>query len=551
MPFFEFSSNRSYRTVLLSMLGSVLLGLSTFNCTPTRNRPQRKIFRLALFSEPYSLDPRKNRDVSSSTIQNILFEGLTQLLENGEIEWAQAKNATISEDGLIYTFYLRKTEWSDGNPVTAKDFENAWKQSISPSFASASAFLLSPILNAPAILRGELPVDQLGVVAIDERTLRVQLSKPVPYFLSLVSMCPFFPIPTHIERANSRWAMDPNPRQFVSNGPFKLSIYKKNENYVFEKNPNYWDVSHIKLEKIYAYFIGDETTCLQMFEAKEIDYLNSFFTPLSLDNLGNYKKNNKLITYPTAGTIFCSFNLKHPYLQNQKLRKALSLGVDRSSIVSNISQMNESPAYRLIPPILSPDPTYKCVEPFNPELAQTLFNEGIDELGLTLEEIENEFVLSYENNQQNRRIAQTIQQYWEDLFGIKVTLKGAVDLIHLGNLEQRKYFIAIDYWLAHYIDPTCILNRFKYRQSKKNFPGYENERYISLLEQAEETSNSVLRNQLLEQAEEIIASDCPLAPIFHFNVITLQSEEFEEIKVNPIGTPIFKNIRPIESAHVY
>lgn len=542
--FFSSSFRRNRRTVFLNILWSFLFAFLFFSCSHKQGSSQKMILRMAFFSDPQTLDPRKNRDISSSMAQNMIFEGLTRLSENGHVEWAQAEKVTISEDGLVYYFYLRDAYWTDGHPVTADDFEYAWKKCLDPSFVSSSSFLLSPILNASAILRKELSTEKLGVRAIDKKTLEVKLSNPTPYFLSLVSFCTFFPIPKHIETLNPGWAVHFECDNFISNGPFKLSQWKKNELFAVQKNLSYWDADHVHLHGIHVNIIADEKTCLQMFETKEIDYLNTCFIPISLDSLEVFKKKDCLRINPVGGTVFCSFNLTQIFLKNKKIRKALSLAIDRQSIVANISQMDEIPATRLIPPILSSNPELCLLELFNPSLALVLFQEGLAELNTTVDQFKEQFILSYENSEKNRRIAQTIQQQWKQILGIEVKLAGTEDYIHLEKLEHRDYSIALDYWAAHYMDPSCILNRFKDSQSKKNYPGYENAEYIAILNRAEQTPDISFRNQLLEQAEEIISSDLPIAPIFHFNVVTLQSDRFETIEVTPLGGPILKKIRP-------
>jgi oligopeptide transport system substrate-binding protein len=529
------------------------LGFCAIACSSPA--PEKKsLLRTVFSSDPSTIDPRKNGDYFSSMFQKMLFEGLTRLEENGNVEMALAEKVSVSEDGLIYTFVLRDAVWNDGHPVTAHDFAYGWKKVLDPAFGAPCAFLFYPITNASEALKQEVSMDQVGIEAIDPKTLKISLSHPTPYFLSLISLCPFFPIPKHIDEAYPNWDRDSDfPKHLVSNGPFRLVQWDRNNKIFVEKNPSYWDRKNVFLDSIEIFIIPDEKTVLRMFEAEEIDLINSLSTPLSPDEVVHLKQESSseatysLQSAPLGATSFCTFNITHPLLQNLLFRKALSLSINRPSIVQNITQMGEEPAHRYVPTSMAKSRPLKLMEIYDPHLAKTMFTKALTELkeqGVPVDSLLNTLIFSYDNKELSRQIAQAIQQEWEENLGLTVTLQENDFKTHISNLQRRHYAIALESWGVHYLDPSSILDRFKYGHSPKNYPGFENKKYISFLNVAQRMSDPALRLEILEKAEALIVNEMPLTPIFHFNQILLKSNRFTNISATPLGEVLFRNIKP-------
>jgi oligopeptide transport system substrate-binding protein len=500
------------------------------------------VMKTAFASEPLTLDPRKNADIYSSFAQKMLFEGLTRLEEEGKVEWGVAKSVAISEDLRTYTFTLRTAQWSDGTPITAYDFEYAWKKVLDPSFGAPSTFLFYPIENAQKASLGEVPLEQVPIRALDAHTLQVRLSHPTPYFLSLISFCCFFPAPKHIAEANPHWAMDGTP--LVSNGPYKLVEWVHNTKLSMKKRESYWDARSVSLDGIEIQIIPDEKTALRMFEKGELDLLGSLTTPLSLDDLGRLKQEKQLQVSAIGGTCFTTFNLSHPLFCNPKIRKAFSLATNRQSITQGVLQMEETPALEYMAPAITGKEASRLIDDCNPLLAKTLFLEGLAELHRSSDSLE-PITLSYLGNEQYRRLALCLQQQWQKALGVPIKLQELEMKSLMKALEEKRYTVALFFWAAHYLDPMSILDRFKSKQGKKNYPGFEKQEYVALLEAAQTSIDPKMRDDFLMQAEKMMIEEMPLSPIFHFKQGFLQSRRIEKICISPIGDPLYKQIQPV------
>jgi len=518
------------------MMKKLLLLISVVLAACSSSPQQSSVLKTAFSSDPSSIDPRKNRDFFSSFFQKLLFEGLTRMEEGGKIEMALAKSAEISSDGLMYRFHLRDAVWSDGRPITAGDFEYTWKKVLDKKTGAPCAFLFYPILHAAEAFKGEVPIDQVGIRALNDKTLEIVLSHPTPYFLSLISFCPFFAIPKHVDQAHPAWDLE--TEHLVCNGPYRLVTWERNNRILVEKNPKYWNRGQVSLNGVEILIIPDEKTALNMFEQGEIDLLNSLTTSFSPDELVHLKPETK----PLGATSFCTFNLEHPFLKNRSIRNALSLAINRAAIVENITQMNEQPASRFLPSIVAPSQK-QLMQSYNPSLAKTLFSQGLTELNQqqlpTLH-------LSHNTSELSGRVAQAVQQEWKEALGLEVELEELDDKSLMAQVSSRHYTIALETWALHYLDPVGILDRFKYKASSKNYPGFENSEYIALLDKAQHTNDAALRLNLLEQAETIIVHEMPLAPIFHFNQVLLKNNRFTNIHATPLGDVLFAKVKPGE-----
>jgi oligopeptide transport system substrate-binding protein len=246
---------------------------------------------------------------------------------------------------------LIDAQWSDGTEVTAFDFEYAWKTILSPAFHSESASDLYIIKNGQDAKMGRVSMDAIGIRALDAKTLQVDLTHPVPYFPGLTAGHLFFPIPKHIAEKSPNWA-DSASSLYVSNGPFLLKKWQRNNKILLEKNELYWDKDAVQLTKISFSLIEDENTELAMFENQEIDWCGTPFSSLPLDALPSLKKKDKVIIHPISGTYYYVFNTKLFPFNNVHIRRAFSLAINRQMITENIMQSGQLPATALIPPTM-------------------------------------------------------------------------------------------------------------------------------------------------------------------------------------------------------
>lgn len=492
--------------------------------------------RISFNSIPSSVDPGTCGDLASSSLVYLLYEGLTRS-SNGVPEQALAEKIEISNDRLTYLFYLRPSNWSDGRPVTAYDFERSWKKVLDPQFPSIWPSLFYPIKNAERAHKREVSADQIGVYALNDHTLKVVLEYPTPYFLTLTTFLCYLPSPSYSEQKLNI--------PLISNGPFLLQSVIACSKFILSKNKNYWNSQKIKLDEIQIDIIRSEATALQMFENGELDLVGGIEAPLPLDSLPNLRKQYCFSFAPIPATTFCSFNTHHPLLKNKNLRKALSCAIDRDSITKNITQMEETAAVRPVPPLLSQNPNRQFYPAFSPEQAQKFLNQALEELGIEKKQL-NQLVLLFSFSETNRKIATTLKSFWEETLGISVSLECCEKQALRERLFKNNYDVALYFWLAQFEDPIAILERFQDPENLKNTPHWHNEDYCRFLTLANEALTLETRSLYLEMAEEVFCEEMPLAPIYHWSNGWICQPSIKEISAMPSGLIQFERISKAE-----
>lgn len=526
------------KRILLALLALVFLG----SCCCGTKKNFRQTLRLNIPSEPATFDPRKGGDVVSSFFHFLLFEGLTRMNADGSTTPALAERIELSEDKLVYRFYLKDACWSDETAITAHDFEKSWKNILDPSFPSLNAHLFYPIKNAEKVKRGELPMTELGIYARDAKTFEVHLEHPTPYFLELISFCVFFPVPSNVDESNPHWAYRvPEPEQFLCSGPFILKKWKHQNEIVLVKNPHYWRNEKVQLEGISFAMVNNEMTALQMYERGELDMVGYPLASLPVDAIPKLVEKGLLHIRPTAATTFCAFNVEKPPFNNAKIRKAFSLAINRRDLVKNITQLNEPIATQAIPPILRKGKVLSFFKDGSIEEAQQLFEEGLEELGMTAEEF-GEITLQYATSDANHQIVQAIQQQWINVLGVRVTLQSLEKKLLLNNLAKRNYQIAHALWAAQYNDVMNILERFKSKANVKNYPGWENAEFAQLLEESFYEEDLDKRLAVLEKAEQIFLEEMPIAPLYHVTAGFMTKPHIRNFGMGLLGNGYFEQI---------
>ncbi len=470
--------------------------------------------RLNMYHEPLTLDPRQGSEMVGSAMHFMLFEGLMRMNPDGSITPAQAKSIEISDDRLTYTFHLRGTQWSNGTAVTAADFEKAWKKILSPDFPAANAHLLAPIKNAEKAKQGLVPIDEVGVHATNSQTLVVHLEHPTPYFLELISFCVFFPVPHQVDESEPHWMEKTGP-EFVCNGPFKLTIWKHQNELVCEKNPLYWESSQINLNTIHINIVSNEATVLNMYENGEIDMMGLGICPIPNDVLARYYKQGLLKTYSSPGTTILSFNVEKFPFNNKNIRKAFAYAIHRHEIVDNVTLLGEDVATDLIPPCLRKSAPIVYFKDHDIEKARELFQRGLKELGITEDQFPT-LTYYYSFSGVNHKLAQVLQQQLLQKLEIQIDLQQVEHKVLLDLLKSRNYELAQSFWIAQYNDPISILERFKYKTQAKNYPGWEHPEYIRLLEKSASDKTPEERLKTLQTAEALLLEEMPLVPLYHW-----------------------------------
>lgn len=501
-----------------------------------------QVLRFNLYSDPPTLDSRQAIDSTSINVLLNLFEGLTRVGPDNMPHPAIAEEIHISEDKLTYTFTLRESFWTNGDAVTSGDFLYAWQKILDPEFPSTLAYKLYVIKNGAKVKEGILPKEELGITAPDAKTLVVTLEHPTPYFLELTSFPTYFPVNKKIDEQFDGWSAEAGP-SFVSNGPFMLKSWNHESDLSFVKNPSYWDAATVNLEGIDFVMVDDTMTEFYMFEMGELDWAGSPLSNLPSEMLPALQKEGKLNSYSTVGTYYYKLNTEHPPLQNKKIRQALGLAIDRRAIVKHILQANQLPATALVPPLLNWRPSTNYFTNADHEKAKVLFEEGLEEQGLNRSALP-ALVLSFNSNREHQKIAQAIQQQWQELLGIRVDLENCDWKSYLSKVNKQDYHIARTAWVGDYNDPISFLEPYKYKDNPhtggNNETGWENPEFTALLDASDREIVPEKRTELLRQAEELIIEEMPVIPIFYIVFCYLCKPYVKDVYLSSLGVIDFK-----------
>jgi oligopeptide transport system substrate-binding protein len=490
---------------------------------------QENIVKINLRAEPQTLDPRKARDLQSVTLAKMFFEGLTRLNKEEKAELALAEKVDISEDRKTYTFSLRSASWTNGEPVTAQDFVSAWRQTLGPRFPADQAFQLYVIKNAKAAKEGKVTVDQIGVKALDQHTLQVELQYPIPYFLELTALPIYFPVSQKIDQAGDKTV--------VGNGPFILKEWRHNDLLRVVKNPAYWDASQVKLKEIHWVMVSEETE-LKMFEKGELDWAGSPMSVLPVGSLAQLKKSGNLQVKPFLGTYFFRTNVESAPFDHPLMRKAFAEAIKRSDIIEHITQGGQLPATGLLPPSLTVQEGPYFVDG-DIEKAKLDFEQALHAMGLTREQVP-PISLMYVNGERSHLIAQAVQEQWRQVLGLKIELQAIERKVFFDRVSKKNFQLAAGDWTADFKDGMNFLEVFKFKAGGSNNTAWENPRYRELLDQALEESQSSERQKIFQECESILMKEMPIIPVFHYTMLYVANQKVKDVVLSSLGSIDFK-----------
>ncbi len=486
-------------------------------------------------SEPETLDPGKAIGEPDLTAINAMMEGLTRYNLKGELEPAMAKDWDVSEDGAVYTFHLRDAKWSNGDPVTAYDFEYAWKRVLNPEFAADYAYELFYIKNAEAYNSEEIKDPaQVGVKALDEKTLEVTLKAPAPQFLGLTAFETYFPVHKATVEANPDWHA--HPETYVNNGPFKMTAWEHDQKIVFKKNENYWDKDNVKLEDLVMTLVTAESTELAMFETGEIDIGDNPPTE-ELDRL-KADPNSGLKIDGDLAVYYYLFNTTIKPFDDIRVRKALAMAIDREAIVKNITKAGQIPAFAFVPYGLAdadPEKDFRKVggDYFKEDVGEA--KRLLAEAGYPDGEGFPEFEILTNNTEAHIKIAQAIQEMWKQNLGIaNITVRSQEWGPYLKARDELEYQVARAGWGADYADPMTFLDMW-ITDGGNNNTGWGKKEYEDLIKQVNSTNDQAKRMQLMHQMEDMFMSDLPIMPIYFYTNPYLIKDYVKDVRVPSFG----------------
>ncbi len=469
-------------------------------------------------AEPESLDPAIVTGQLEGRLCNALFEGLLARDENGTLVPGMAERWEISPDARTYTFHLRDSRWSNGDPVTAHDFVYSWRRALLPATASRYAEQLYYLENGEALNRGQLTdPERLGVRAQDDRTLIVRLREPTPFFLELCAFTTLLPVhrPT-IERWGDLWT---KPGRMVSNGAYTLADWRIDYRIRLKANPHSWRAPTVRFKTIDALPISSATTAFNLFHAGQVQLvMDKGVIPTTL--LPVLREKPYFHSAPFLATYFYRFNCNRKPFTDARVRMALALALDKKRIVERITQAGEPITGAFTPPGI-PGYTPPRGLGYDPERARALLAEAGYPGGRGFPATS----ILYQTSLFEEKIAVEIQASWQQNLGIHVTLRNQEWKVAQQSLSRMDYDVARTSWVGDYNDPNTFLDCFVTDRGN-NRTGWSNARYDALLAQAARTIDASRRFTLLREAETLLVEEAlPLLPIFHYVGIALYNAD--------------------------
>ncbi|GIO09168.1 oligopeptide-binding protein OppA [Brevibacillus reuszeri] len=513
-------------------------GTTTTEPAPAAKTPDQ-VLRLNNFTEPLSLHPGLITDVWSSNVIFQTFEGLTRTDKDGVPQPAIASEIKASDDLLTYTFTIRNNaKWSNGDPVTAHDFENAWKWVLDAKNGSEYAYQLFYVKNAEAAFSGKAKPEDIGVKATDDKTLVVTLENPTPFFLELTAFYSYFPLNTKVVSANPDWAKEAGPN-YTSNGPFKLAQWEHKTKLVLEKNEHYWDAQNVKLSKIEMNIINDANTELSMLENGDLDWAGAPTGNVPLDAMETLKEKGLLEITPKAGTYWYEFNTEQKPFNNKKIRQAFAYAISRKDIVDNVTQGGELVATAIVPPTMFAENEKGLFVDNDVEKAKQLLAEGMKEEGYAGVEALPPITLSYNTEEAQTKIAQAVQDMWQKNLGVHVKLENQEWNVYYENIKNGKYQVARMGWTGDFNDPINFLEIFRTKEGN-NHTGWEKKEFADLLAASSKEGDAAKRKAILQQAEKLLVDDMPVIPFYFKSTVYAKNPNLKGVVISGLGNVQYK-----------
>ena len=501
--------------LVLALVVTAFAGCGTKAPTEAEKPAEPKVLKFNLNADPKTIDPQLNSAADGGHVVNNTFEGLMREID-GQLQNAMAEKYEISEDGLTYKFTIRDAKWSDGKPVTAHDFEYAWKRALDPATASEYSFQMYYIKGAQAYNEGTGSIEDVAVKALDDKTLEVVLEGPTPYFLELTTFYTFMPTRKDVvEKDPEGWAK--NPEIVVCNGPFKVTEYKIGDKLILSKNENYWQADKVKLDQIEISMIVESTTGLTAYEAGELDVIDEVPNQ-EIPRLQASDPSFKIL--PQIGTYYYIFNVTKKPTDDVRVRKALALAIDRTAIVEKVTKGGQIPATGFTPPGL--------LDADGKEFRKVAGDYGIDPKAAKVEEAKAllaeagypdgkgfpELTVLYNTSENHKAIGEAIQEMWKQNLGISVKLQNQEWAVFQDSRHNGNFEIARAGWLGDYADPMTMLDLWL-SYSGNNDAQWKNKDYDKLIEDSKKLAGKE-RFDLLYKAEALMMEEMIVMPIYYY-----------------------------------
>ncbi|TRO96560.1 peptide ABC transporter substrate-binding protein [Glycocaulis profundi] len=464
-------------------------------------------------AEPLSLDPHRANGVWENNIIGDMFIGLFTEAADGETVPGMAESWETSEDGLTWTFTLREAYWSDGEPVTAHDFEFAFRRIMNPETLAQYASVLYPIRNAIEVNRGEMEPEELGVRAEDDRTLVVELAHPAPFLPTLFAHYTSFPVPRHVvEVYGDAWIQ---PGNMVTNGAYTLVQWRTNNFVHVERNERFWDNANVCVDEVFYYPTVDANAAERRVRNGEL-HLNPEFNGQNLDFLRREVPDYVQVG-PYLGLTYYPLNTTQPPFDDVRVRQALGMALNREFITSQILRAGEEPAFTFVPPGVTDYPGTARLEWADEsiETRRERARELLEEAGYGPS---NPLRIDYVHRAtaEHPRVAPVIQQDWQEIAPwVQVSVSQRDTQIHYDNLRAGDFTAADGGWIADYNDAYNFLFLGETQSIPMNYARWSNEEFDRLVAEANLEADAGERGRLLSEAEQLLLDEMPYIPGYY------------------------------------
>ena len=473
--------------------------------------------------DPSTLDQQLTTTVQEDRVLKDLYEGLVAQDSKGKAVPGAATSWEISPDGLTYTFHMREdAKWSNGDPVTAGDFEFSFRRLMDPKTAAGYVSVFYAIKNAEQVATGHMFVDQLGVKALDEKTLQIALNAPTPYFIELLTHNTGFPVnPKAVKEFGSKFSQ---PGHMISNGAYELISFNPNDKIVMKKNPYYWDARNVQIDQVNWMPFQDRSSCMRRFEAKEVDICSD----VAAEQMDYVKKNfgKTFRQAPLLGVYYIDIKGEpSSKLRDSRVRQAIGMTIDRDFLSQEVWRGTMLPAGSMVPPGINnyvkdaPQLDYAKLDILD---RQDEAKKLLEEAGVTPGSLS--VVLKYSTSENHKNTMAAIADMLKDI-GISATLDEADGTTYFNYLEQKGMFdIARDGWVGDYNDPNSFLSLFT-SNSYFNYAQWSNKDYDALMMKSAITSDIGERAKILADAEKILLKGGASIPLLYYSSTALVADK--------------------------
>lgn len=484
--------------------------------------------------ESTTLDPRVLTNDQSYNVARMLYEGLMSLNLQGIPEPAIACSFETFSDELKYRFYLRDSHWSNGDRVTAYDFEYSWKTALQPHTLPNFAHHLFIIKNAKKAYNNQISLNAVGIHALNEKTLDIELEYPCPYFLKLLCHWSFLLIHSQTDQHSPGWAYH-SGHSFVCNGPFKLAAWQHHQIISLVKNPHYWNNSKVRMDRIDIILSEDIFAEMNLFQEKKVDFIGRPMSCLSRHALKYEEADAEIIYYPLQGTYCLWFNCRQAPFNHPKIRRAFQRAIDPGALIKlNLIEFLHPTDSPLINDRENSQAHYS-----NKEEAQKLFEEGLKELGYMATDLPS-LSLSYTAEMDREPLMQYLKEQWEALFPVTVTTERQDWNIHYKRLSKGNYGIGAMELRYEWQDSLHILEQFIEDPHRQSITGWKNEAFTTFYHRLKNEKDVHLRQETIKQMENLLKEQLPIIPLYQLRGCFLKRKNIKNLHVLPFFDIDFK-----------